>query len=216
MAVAVSASANFQNSTGTTNTVAFDCSGGSSLVGLTEDATNTAGNTTGITYNGTSLTEIARAAPTGQNREVTCFAMHNPDSGTNNLIATRTSTSSRFILASTAFSGTDTGVSLPPSSGYIWDASQSATTSINRTFGNTGGEGVAFIVKGVGGSVAASTGSTVQNTYSDSAMSGFVSDPTPAETDQYCQVNFGSGANCAAGVALAAAAGVTRRVFNIS
>ena len=63
----------------------FNCASATSLIAYCEDATNTAGNTTGVTYNGVALTEIGRQSHPSDNRELTMWGVHNPSTGTNSL-----------------------------------------------------------------------------------------------------------------------------------
>lgn len=201
MAVARTAHLNLVSVSGTVNSQSFNCASATSLIAYCEDATNTAGNTTGVTYNGVALTEIGRQSHPSDNRELTMWGVHNPSTGTNSLVATRTSSAvGRFVLGAMAVSGTDTGTPIPTTAGsYALKANGSSTSSYTFAFSNDGNDYIAGIAKFISGGQASGTGSTLISTYD--IISDYEASTLPAGASYSFQVT-GTSSNFA-GIAVA-------------
>lgn len=206
MAVARTAHLNCANVTGTTNTQPFDCVSGDTLITPTEDAVNTAGNTTGVTYNGVSLTEIARVGRGTGDRQTCLWGIHNPSTGTNDIVASRTSSSvGRFVVSAFAYSGTDTTTNLASlGAGYVKSSNGTATTT-TLTFSNAGNEAICAMGEFQGGSQAASTGATLVSSFD--IVSDFEASTLPATANYSMTATMASGEYAFVGVALAESSG---------
>jgi len=202
MATARTAHKVVTTATGTTNSSSFDCNGATTLIVMCEDATNTAGNTTGVTYNGVAMTEMGRTAAPSQSRQITMWGLHNPASGANTLTATRTSSAvARFTVSAIGISGTDTSVAVTTN---VQSISQTAATH-TFNFTNTADDYVFCFGKFTSGGQAASTGSTLLSTYD--IISDFESNPVPGGTNQSMTVTCTNAASCLLGAVIAQSSG---------
>lgn len=186
--------------TGTTHTRALDCAGGSTLIVAVEDATNTAGNTTGVTYAGVAMTELGRIAAPSQNRQITLWGLHSPASGSNNIIATRTSAAvGRFTMSAVALSNTDTGVALTT------DVVSASATSSSKTFNFTNDTNAYIFAFGkfLSAGQSAGTGASLLSTYD--IVSDF--EASSVSTNHALTVNFTSSGYCMLGLSVAGTGG---------
>lgn len=77
---------------GTTHTLSFTVGGGSDRFLVVAVLTNNASQdiVSGVTYNGTSMTSVAEYQTTNQNIRIYHYVLHNPDSGTHDVVVTTT------------------------------------------------------------------------------------------------------------------------------
>jgi len=139
MVVVKTEHSNMVNITWTVSTLtyAFDCLGWDTILVCSENAVNTANDTTGVTYNGVAMTEIWRLWRPAQSREITMWGLHSPASGSNNVVITRTTSSSlRLTGASIAFSWTDTWKAIPTAEDDYAKTLSNTSTSISITLAN--------------------------------------------------------------------------------
>ena len=205
MAVVRELTANLYNDSSSPNTQTINCTGVDTLLVLVEDPVNTAGNTTGATFNSVALTEIGRRARGGTNRELILYGIHNPYQGSATLSVSRSSDAvARFLVGAVGLSGTDTSFTL---SGAGISTAGTTGTSATLDFTNDAGAGVYFISTTASGGQTASTGTTVINTNDIVGM--WVSNPAPADASQSCSITFTNSAYALLGVAVPAAGGTT-------
>ncbi len=209
MAITQTAHLNMVESTGNINsfTQSLDCAGGTTLVVAVNNQVNTAGDLTGVTYNGTAMTKIGVSNRSSDNREISLWGLHSPASGANNIVASRTTTSTTVMrMAAISFAGTATGTAIPVAPAN--DAATGATTAssaISVTLSNGAGAGFYAITV-----TAASTGPTAGT--GAASLSGvdiiwdWKSNPFPAGASHQFIVNATAGNNAIVAVAIEAAA----------
>lgn len=200
MSVARTAHLNMVDSSGSaTNTKALDCAGGSTLVVFCENSVNTANDTTGATYNGVAMTEFMRTARPSTNRELVGYYLHNPASGSNNIVVSRNTASGRFVISAFAYSGTDTAQSYSEGDGNAEVATGTSATA-TVSFSNDGGEAVCGAgVFGSGGQ-AGSTDTTLVSTFD--IISDFEATTIPGGASDSLVATCSSGGWCIGGIAL--------------
>ena len=111
MAVAIvnASSAIQESSSGVTSfTSAFDATGADYLVVFVADLTGD--TTTGVTYNGTSMTQITKVtrSPNEGSLHLYAYGLLNPATGTNNIVVSRSGTTATIDLTAYALSGANT------------------------------------------------------------------------------------------------------------
>lgn len=166
-------------------TYAFDCAGGSTLIASSYNAVNTAGDTTGVTYNAVSTTKVGLQARPGQNREIGLWAVHSPSAGSNNVVVSRTTTATTLLASAViCYSGTDTAVAIPTvTSNDAKSSNASSVNSITLTLANGAGAAVYGIFQSDDGpGQSAGTGMTILS--SSDITSEFVSSPEPGGASQ--------------------------------
>lgn len=124
MAIANTASASIANWLSSNPvTTAFDCNGGDVLF-VAIFTTSTVTNMT-ATYNGTSMTLVGSVVVDADNNKNYVFYLSEPDSGSNNIVVTRTGSGNMSIVAS-SYSGVDT---INPIDDYVQDVGHSLSST---------------------------------------------------------------------------------------
>jgi hypothetical protein len=165
MAIARTAHLNIVDSSGSaTNTQSFNCSGGTTLIVFSENSVNTANDTTGATYNGVAMTEFARIPRPSTNRELVGWYLHNPTTGSNNIVVTRNTASGRFVISAFAYNNSNTSAS------YVeGDSNAKATngtgTTATLSFTNDGNEATCGFGIFASGGQAGGTDTTLVSTF---------------------------------------------------
>lgn len=108
MAIAYVTSGAQVNSGSTTNTISINNTSGDFLLVGIADNTATEANVTGVTYNGVAMTKITSILKSAANAfYVSLWYLKAPATGTNNLVATRTTGSGDFYVIGSFYSGVD-------------------------------------------------------------------------------------------------------------
>ncbi len=175
------------NSGASVNSITFavNCLGGTSIIVSSYNEVNTAGNTTGVTYNAVATTAVGAIARPGQNRQISLWAKHSPDSGSNNVVITRATTAtSKLSGAAACYSGTDILVAIPTvTANDAKSSNASGVSSITITLANNSGAAVYGIYQtNDGPGQTAGTGMTILS--SEDISSEFTSSPEPGNASQ--------------------------------
>lgn len=121
----------FIGSCGSTQTLSHTTSGSNRYLCVGVSSDQASDNCTGVTYNGVSMTRI-RNAFTANSLTVTIFGLANPASGSNNIVASYTSTGQQMCLYGTSFTGA-TQTTSPADSGNDGSANSAALTISTTT-----------------------------------------------------------------------------------
>lgn len=97
----------FGGSSATTQTMSFDCSGGTLLVVWCSGIIQSNSTITGVTYNGVAMTSIYNHGENSGVGKMSMWYLHSPASGSNNIVATLNGTE-KSVIGAVAFTGTKT------------------------------------------------------------------------------------------------------------
>ncbi|MGI1661380.1 hypothetical protein ACRDNQ_03980 [Palleronia sp. KMU-117] len=121
MAIAFdNATGNQDSTSGTNHTVSFTVGTGLNrimFVGICTFNSGGSNKVTGVTYAGVSMTQIGPVVAVQSNEHMTMWYLLNPTSGTNNIVASFSSSQAFSWLAASAYSGVDQAVPEANSSG---------------------------------------------------------------------------------------------------
>lgn len=124
---------------GTTATVSISPSGGSNtyLVATVIDNNNVTPSVTGVTWNGTSMTQVLAYTMTVTNYGLYIYVLQNPTITTANLVATRSSTTNQIYVGGAFYTGVDTYDVTGTDGTTCGDTSTSvsATTTVDDAWG---------------------------------------------------------------------------------
>ena len=113
MAIALDNSNSGNNSGMNTTTVSLTVAGSDRIliVGVA-DQSLVAGNVTGVTYNGVSMTQIDTVQTNATDTVVYLYGILAPSTGTNNIVASRTIASDSFYVFGASYTGVDQGTAI--------------------------------------------------------------------------------------------------------
>lgn len=181
----------FGGSSATTQTMSFDCSGGTLLVVWCSGIIQSNSTITGVTYNGVAMTSIYNHGENSGVGKMSMWYLHSPASGSNNIVATLNGTE-KSVIGAVAFTGTKTSSAF----GTPVSVNNAGVNSVNITTVSAN----SMILGGLAcfnvGTVAPVTGTSVYSI--NTGSSGFgalyrsVTTPTTYTIDWTGSAQFGS------------------------
>jgi hypothetical protein len=165
MAIARDTTSSGDNDASASLTFSHTCTG--SDLGIFVGVLNgDADTTTGVTYDGTAMTQMVKRTNSGRNYEI--WGLLAPSTGANNVVISRSTSTSALLGISVSYTGVDTGQTLPDASAQA-DISAAASFALNITTAVDNCWALAFFrADNADNNITAGTGEYLVNTRSAS------------------------------------------------